>query len=89
MDYNFNIKVKNIDGTERPDETLGKILAEFIGTEQKGKTIKLYGWMKTLSVNDPLQLDESDRADLEKLIEETDRMFVFVKGQILEILKAK
>jgi hypothetical protein len=87
MNYDFNVPLKNIDGSIRETETLSKILSEFIGMESKGNTVKLFGWMQELAKLKPLQLDEADRQDLEKMIIESERTFIYVKGQLLEILK--
>jgi hypothetical protein len=84
---NFNIPLIGIDRVEVPNTSLAKTLSEVIATETEGKTLKLYGWHKNLQVGDPLLLDDSDKADLEKLIEENKRMFVYVKGQLLDVIK--
>lgn len=86
MTYDFNVKIKDVDGKEI-DKTIGILMAEFIGTETKGHTLKLYGWMKRLQVADPLELDEADKKTLQDLIENTDRVNINLKGQILDILK--
>jgi hypothetical protein len=69
-------------------KTLASNLADILGTETEGRTLKLYGWYKKLQVGDILELDEADAADLESLINKTNRMQIFVKGQILEVIKS-
>jgi hypothetical protein len=83
----LNVPLKGTDGVDVPNQTLGKALSEVIATQTEGKTMKLYGWHKTLQVGDPLMLDDSDKLDLEKLIDEHKTMFIFVKGQLLEAIK--
>lgn len=84
---NLNIPLIGTDGKEVPNQTLAATLSQAIAIETEGKTLKLYGWHKTLQVGDPLILDDSDKADLEKLIENHKSMYVFVKGQLLEAIK--
>lgn len=87
---NFNITLIGTDGKEVPNQTLAQTLSQVIATETEGKTLKLYGWHKELQVGNPLVLDDSDKADLEKLIDNHKTMFIFVKGQLLEVIaKAK
>lgn len=83
---NFNIPLQNVNGTTSENQTLASTLSELIGTESEGKTLKLYGWHKSLQVGDELILDDSDIMDLKKLIEENKRLYVFVKGQLLDII---
>lgn len=88
MKYDFNIPAIELD--QKPsDRTIAKVLAEFIGSECKGNAIKLYGWLKNLQANKPLELDEADKITLVAIIESTDRLYIFLKGQILEILNKK
>ena len=83
---NFNVPLKLIDGKDS-DKSLASVLSELIGNQTEGKTLKLYGWHKTLQVGDELNLDDSDLSDLKNLIEKDQRYLIFVKGQLLEVLK--
>lgn len=85
---NFNLPLKDAKG-ENTNQTLSATLSELIGTETEGKTLKLYGWHKALQVGDELNLDDADIQDLKNLIENNKRLFVFVKGQLLEVFKDK
>lgn len=67
-------------------KTLASQLADLLGTETEGKTLKLYGWYKKLQVEGFLELDEADEIDLKALLEKTNRLPIFVKGQIMEII---
>jgi len=83
----FSTSLKDFTGADvSPKKTLAAALSEFIGTETKGKTLKLYGWHKSLQANPILELDDSDKEDLKKLIDEDERLFVFVKGQLLDVI---
>ncbi|MBC7426720.1 MAG: hypothetical protein H7321_09315 [Bacteroidia bacterium] len=88
--FNFSAPLLDSKGKKiSPEQSMSSTLSEMIGTETKGKTIKLYDWHKTLQVHKEIDLDESDRLDLVKIIEESDRLFIFVKGQLLEVLNKK
>jgi len=82
----LNVQLIDTTGNTVKDRTLAQTLSEIIATQTEGKTLKLYGWHKTLQVGDPLILDDADKKDLEKLIDEHKTMFVFVKGQLLEVI---
>ena len=75
------------DGKISIDKTLAQVLSEIIATETEGNTIKLYGWYKTLLEQKELILDDADLEALRKLVSENKRLFIFVKGQLLESLK--
>lgn len=83
---NLNTPLIGTDGKPVPDQTLAATLSQVLAMQTEGKTLKLYGWHKTLQVGDPLILDDSDKKDLEKLIDEHKTMYVFVKGQLLEAI---
>ena len=86
MTFDFNIKVKEIDGKEG-ERNLSNVLSDFIGSETKGNTVKLCYWYATLMAQKPLELDEPDKKNLIELITTTDRLYVFLKAQLLEVLQ--
>ena len=86
MVFDFNIKVKEIDGKEG-ERNLCNILSDFIGSENKGNTVKLCYWYANLIGNKPLELDDPDKKSLIELITTTDRLYVFLKAQLLEVLQ--
>lgn len=85
---NLNVPLKNLKGEESKEQTLAAVLSEYIGSRSKGQTLKLFGWHKTLQVGDPLILDDADLEELKKLITDNEDLFIFVKGQLLEAIKA-
>lgn len=84
----FNKPILDNKGATVEGQTLASTLSEILGTETEGKTLKLYGWHKTLQQKKPLQLDESDYQDLKDLIEKNKNTFIFVKGQLLDVLNS-
>lgn len=84
---NFSVPMLTVENTNS-EKMLNMVLAELIGTETEGKTMKLYGWIKSLHVGDPLIVDESDKKDLYDLIDGTTRCYIHVKGQLLSIINA-
>lgn len=85
MNFNFDVVAKEVNG-EDAQKTLAEILAEFLGTETKGNTVKLYYWYGCLQKTKSLDLDDVDKGTLTELITSTERLYVFLKGQLLEIL---
>lgn len=85
-EYDFNGPFINID--DKTSSSLAKELYYLLGTEVEGRTTKLFGWYETLKICGKLPLDEADRDELYKLIDETKRMGIVLKGQLLRILKA-
>ena len=85
---NFNVPLIDLKGEKAKDQTLSSVLSAYIGSRSKGQTLKLYGWHKSLQVNDPLILDDADVEELKKLITDNEDLFVFVKGQLLDVIKA-
>ncbi len=84
----FKIPFKDSFGLVVPGKTLASELSVFLGNQtSKEKSIKIYGWHKTLQVGDPLILDDADYEDLKDLIEKDGSIFIFFKGQLLETLK--
>jgi hypothetical protein len=76
----------SIDGSVVASKTLSSVLAELLGMQTEGRSLKLYGWYRQCLAQEPLILDESDMADLKKLIDENKNVFVYIKGQLLEAL---
>lgn len=86
--FNFAVPLINIDGKESPTQKVSDTMAELLGTETEGNTQKIYGWYKALQVGEPLLLDEADSDTLKKLFGDSNkRVYVYVKGQILDIIK--
>ena len=72
-----------------PDKmTLGEVLGEFLATETKGNTLKVYSWIMKLAAKQPLELDEADYQTLKSMVENSERLFVISKAQILEAIIA-
>lgn len=87
---NFQIPMLNIEGVEvNPPRSLASALAEFIGLSTKGRALKLYGWYKTLQTDGVLTLDDADMQELKEMVESSEQMFIFVKGQILNVMLKK
>jgi hypothetical protein len=85
----FKKQLFDVHGKAVAGKTLAQVLSEIIGTETEGKSLKLYGWHRTLMTDESLEMDDSDKADLRNLIDQHKTMFVYIKGQLLEIIDAK
>lgn len=79
-------KIKDIEGNETK-KTIAETLAEILGTQSKGNVVKIYGWYQKLHAGEPLNLDEADKEVLKNIIEQDERIFIYIKGQILKAIK--
>ena len=87
IQISFNKQMLNFKGD--PDKmTLAEVLGEFLATETKGNTLKVYSWIMKLAAKQPLELDEADYQTLKGLVESSERLFVISKAQILEVIIA-
>jgi aspartyl-tRNA synthetase len=86
MTYDFKKPLLDVDGQPTADD-MAKVLKQFLGTENKGEPVKLYGWVKKLNEAGTLELDKADRKVLVDLVTNSDRMIALAKGQLLEILE--
>ncbi len=90
MTFDFNVKAKEVNGQSNENSrNLREVLLEFLGTETKGNTVKLCYWYGCLMNEKPLELDEPDAKELVDVIKNTERLWVFIKKQLLEILEKK
>lgn len=83
----FNMPLLSIKGDETK-QVLGDILSDLLSTETKGNIRKLFDWARTLAKGKPLVLDAADKKTLTDLIENSERVIVLVKGQLLDIIEA-
>lgn len=88
-EYNFQIPSKNLKGEVEEGRTVSDCLCELLGTETKGNYVKYCHWYGTLMAKKPLQLDEPDKNELITYITNTERQYLFIKMQILDVLKDK
>ena len=83
----FNIPL--IDLSQKPvqDKKLASVLSEVLGSATKVENpIKLYGWYQELHKSGKLTLDNADKRLLHSFIENNESLFLFVKGQLLDII---
>lgn len=86
MKIDLNKPVLELDGTEAPNTTMGKILAQLLVSETKGDALKLWDWAQKLYKGEIIDLDKSDQETLKSLLKDTDRLPVITKAQILEVI---
>jgi hypothetical protein len=89
QEFNFKKPLLALDGKSKTELSLSQCLQTSIGNQTKGNVLKLYGWLQCLQKSDILLLDEADRLALISLIENDDKMFMFAKGQLMELLSKK
>jgi hypothetical protein len=79
--------LKDLNQKTVTDKKLATVLCEVLGSATKVENpIKLYGWYVELNKSAKLSLDNSDERLLHSFIENNDNIFLFVKGQLLDIL---
>lgn len=89
MTFDFNVPAKTLHGIKEEGRTRNDVMIEFIGSENgKSGITKLCYWYETLLSKKPLELDEPDKKLLIDLIDKSDRIVVFVKAQLLEVLNS-
>lgn len=83
----FNVPLKDINETPITDKKLATVLSEVLGSAAKVENpMKLYGWYIELRKSGKLNLDNTDKKLLHSFIESNETLFLFVKGQLLEII---
>lgn len=83
----FNKQLLNFKG--EPDKmTMADVLGEFLATETKGNPLKVYSWITKLATSKSLELDEADYQTLKSMVENSERLFVISKAQLLETMIA-
>lgn len=86
----LNKPLLGLDGTEIPDETIGKNVARALVSTGKGDAIKCFTWASSLFKGETISLDESDISSLKQMIKDSEVITNLVKGQALLIIeKAK
>jgi len=90
MKLNLNYKLLQLDGAEftenGKDVYLSKLLAGRLSENVTGiPALKAYDWAKQLWDTGEIEIDRSDLVKLQEFVE-SSQLFVFVKGQILEII---
>lgn len=85
---NLSQPVLGLDGKQIGDSTLDKVLANDLVSSGDGPAIKLLDWAITLFAGKELDLDSTDLKLLEQKVENSQRLNVLVKGQILKAIEA-
>ena len=86
MKIDLNKPVLELDGTEAPNTTMGKILAQLLVSETKGDALKLWDWAQKLYKGEIIDLDKSDQEVFKNFIKENEGLPIITKAQILELL---
>lgn len=91
MNIQFNKAMLNLADEPIKDEkgndlTCGRVLANSLVNQSEGDSIKYLDWARKLYKGEPLNLDRSDRKNLEEFVQRAKDITVLAKGQLLEIL---
>ena len=86
----FNVSLRDINQEQITDKKLAHVLCEVLGSATKSENpMKLYGWYLELNKTGVLTLDNTDKKLLYNFIENNENVFLFVKGQLLDLLDSK
>ena len=88
MQLNFNLPLKNLDGTVIR-ENAGQVLAHDLVNTPKGDPIKHYDWALRLHKGETIELDKSDTAYLKKFISDSQTITILAKAQLLEVFEVQ
>jgi hypothetical protein len=81
--------LKDLNQQKVDNKKLATVLCEVLGSAAKvDNPIKMYGWYTELHKTGKLVLDASDKKLLYDFLEKNESVFLFVKGQLLEILES-
>lgn len=88
MNVNFNLPIKNLDGTEAGGEPLNKLLATVMAQSNEGvqDPVKFFDWAIRLHNDGDIDLDNSDMELLKNFIKTHKGLTVFAKGSLLKVL---
>lgn len=68
---------------------LGKFLANFLVSSNKGDAFKFYDWAKDMYKGKTIDFDRADQDLIKKTIKEADTLTNLVKAQLLELFEKK
>lgn len=81
----LNFELKNLN--DQDVGNAGVLLAELLISETKGNAIKLFEWAMKLNKKEAIEVDSSDLIMLKTLLNETERLPMLAKAQILIYLE--
>lgn len=79
MKLNFNFNLPDFEGKPQKDANAGKILADMLGKQNKGASIKLYDWAMSLWHGKPIDVDATDFDMLRGIIDTTEFLTIMAK----------
>lgn len=86
MQLNLNKQIKDLSGKDVEGATLGAILADHLVQGAEGNPLKFYGWGIKLVAGEAIELDEADKQTVKSFVNESKRMPILIKAQVLQEL---
>ncbi len=84
---NFNIPIIDVTGTPVSERKLSSALADILGMSTKVENpAKFYNWYRDLQKTGILTIDNIDKKLLQDFIINNENIYLFIKGQILDII---
>jgi hypothetical protein len=84
MKLDLNKPIFNLLSEPIPNTHLGKFLGDEIAASNSQPVVKFFDWAVKLYRTGLIEIDNSDRELIKKFIEDSPRMTVLVKGQLLK-----
>lgn len=87
MKLDLNKKLVGLDGVETEGTTIGKLVAQYLASSNKGDSLKIMDMAQKLYNDKPLDLDPSDTEFLKNFIKENESFTNLLKAQALRLFK--
>lgn len=88
MRLDFNFEIKDLSGKDIPGQTAGKLIAQVLGYQNKGNSIKLYDWALKLWNGTALEIDKTDAEVLYAIVEASEFLTIISKVPIMKYIKS-
>lgn len=82
MKLNLNWNLKDLDDKEIPSANVGKVIGQAIASTNKGNSLKLDDWARTLWKGKDLEIDNTDVEILLALVENNETLTILTKAAV-------
>lgn len=82
----LNFPLKDLKGNKVEGGTAGELLGLCFSESRSGDKLKFYNWAVKLSMNEVLEIDQSDFETIKNFVKTTEMMAAIAAGQIIEAL---
>lgn len=86
MKLDLNVPIKNLDGENIADITIGKQIANALVSVSKGDALKYYDWAVKLNKGEAIEVDRTDLNKIKEFVENSEVFTILLKAQALEVI---